>query len=189
MAVGTTTLLLAGGGMSAAASAIGGEVQAKSIQRQAEHNATIYEQQAEMVKQKKKISEYKFNRQFGQMVGSTVAATAGKGLTLSGSPMAILIDNESQMLFDKAIQDYNFDIERNYALSAAENTRQQGAMDARAKRFEGYSNAFSQILSTGANIGMMNLGSGGAGYGKSGLTRQQRINQMNVFKAGRYGAV
>lgn len=158
MAVGTTAaLLIAGGAFSAATQIAGAGAQSKGIQRQAEYNAQIYEQQAEMIQQKKKISEYQFNRNAAAIRGSIVAKTAGKGFNLGGSPLAILIDNESQMQFDKAIGDYNLDIERNFALSGATNTRQTGAMQSRLARFSGYTNAFSTVLNTGAAYGMMNM--------------------------------
>lgn len=158
MAVATTTaLLMAGGALSAGASIMGANSQAKSIQKQAEYNAQVYGQQAAMVMEKKKIQDYQFNRQAAQIRGSIVSKTAGKGFRLSGSPLAILIDNETQMQFDKAIGDYNLDIERNFALSGAANTLEQGATSARNTRFAGYTNAFSTILNTGTNIGMMNM--------------------------------
>ena len=161
MAVGTTTaLLLAGGAASAGASVMGANKQAKAIQKQAEYNAEVYGQQAEMISQKKKIQEVQFNREAGRIRGSIVARTAGKGFFMGGSPLAILADTESQMQFDKAISDYNLDVERNYVLSGATNTREQGAINSRLTRTQGYTNDFSTILNTGAQIGMMNLYSG-----------------------------
>lgn len=155
--VGTATaLLIAGGAASAGMSVAGGQTQSKNIKKQAEANAQIYEQQAGMVLEKKKISDYQFSRDAGRIRGSIVASAAGKGLFLSGSPAAILADNESQMQFDKAIEDYNLNVERNYALSGAQNTRAQGAMNARAARSAGYMQAFSTLLNTGAQAAMMN---------------------------------
>lgn len=156
MGVGFTTgMLAAGGGFSAASSMIGGEMQASAIEKQAKYNATVYGQQAEMIKTQKKIQDVQFNRQAGAMRGSMVAQTAGKGLALSGSPLAVMIDNETQMQFDKAIADYNLDIERNYALSAAENERVRGANDAKAARFGGYANGFMNALNAGAQVGLL----------------------------------
>ena len=155
MAIGTASLLMAGGGFSAASSMIGGEMQASAIEKQAKYNSTVYGQQAEMIKAQKNIQDVQFNRQAASARGSIIAQTAGKGLALSGSPLAILIDNETNMQFDKAIADYNLDIERNYALSAAENTRVQGANDAKAARFGGYSNGFLNALNAGAQVGIL----------------------------------
>lgn len=161
MALGTASaLLLAGGTMSSGASIFGANQQAKSIKQQSEYNATIYDQQAEMIKQQKKIGDRQFLREAAQVRGAIVARTAGKGFQLSGSPLAILADTESEMLFDKAIADYNLQINQNYAQSAATNTRQQGAINARLTRFQGYTNAFSTLLNTGASLGTMNYRAG-----------------------------
>lgn len=168
MALGTASaLLLAGGAFSATTQLMGAGQQAKSIQRQANYNAEIYEQQAGMITEKKRIQDYQFLRDSNRARGSIVAATAGKGLKMGGSPLAILIDNETQMQFDKAIADYNLDVERNYAKSGAINTRQQGAIDARNTRMAGYTNAFSTILNTGAQVGLMNMKSPMAPKGRT----------------------
>ena len=160
MAIGTTAaLLLAGGTFSATSSVMGGNTQAKAIQKQSEYNAQVYEQQGQMILEQKKIQDYQFNRQAARARGSIVASTAGKGLLLSGSPLAILADNESQMQFDKAISDYNLDVERNYAISAAKNTRQQRIYNSRAARYSGYTNAFSTLLNTGTNVALLNMSS------------------------------
>ena len=146
------------GGVSAGMSVMGGNAQAKGIQKQAEYNAQIYEQQGQMILEKKKIQDYQFNRQAAKLRGSIISKTAGKGFLIGGSPAAILADNESQMQFDKAIEDYNLDVERNYALSGATNTRQQGVQQSKLARMQGYTNAFTTILNTGLNVAMMNMG-------------------------------
>jgi hypothetical protein len=155
--MGLTAAIVGGGAASATMSVMGGNAQAKGIKQKAEYDAQVYEQQAAMVLEKKKIQDYQFNRQAAQVRGSIISKTAGKGLLLSGSPAAILADNESQMQFDKAIQDYNLDVERNYALSGATNTRQQGAYNANLAKATGYTNAFSTMLNTASTYGMMNL--------------------------------
>ena len=159
MALGTTAALLMAGGAFTAATQIGaGQAQSKGIQRQAEYNAQVYEQQAEMIKEKKKIQDYQYNREAARMRGTLISRTAGKGLLMGGSPLAILIDNETNMQFDKAIADYNLDIERNYAMSGATYQRQTGVAQSRLARTQGYTNAFSTMLNTGLTLGMMNLG-------------------------------
>jgi len=158
MALGTASaLLLAGGGFTAASQFAGANIQAKSIEKQAEYNAKIYDQQGEIIKEKKRIQEYQYNREAARVRGAIIARTASKGLMLSGSPLAILIDNETNMLFDKAIADYNLNIETNYARSGATYMRETGANQSRLSRFSGFSNAFSTALSTGASIGIMNM--------------------------------
>lgn len=167
MAIGTTSaLLIAGGAFSAATQVVGANTQAKSIQKQAEYNAQVYEQQAAMIQEKKRIQNIQFLRDSARVRGAIVSKTAGKGLMLSGSPLAILADTESQMQFDKAIADYNLDIEKNYATSGADYMRTSGAINSRLARFSGYSNAFSTILNTGAQIGMLNMNFGSSRTGR-----------------------
>ena len=159
MAVGTATaLMVAGGAFSAVSQYAAGQQQAKSIQRQAEFNAQIYEQQGQMIEQKRRVQEYQFNRNAANARGSIISQTAGKGFRISGSPLAVLIDNESQLKFDKAIEDYNLDVEANLARSGAAATRQQGEQQSRLARFRGRAGAFSTILNTGVTFGMLNMG-------------------------------
>lgn len=158
MAVGTASaLLLAGGAFAGGSSVMAGQAQSKAIKNQGEYNAKVYEQQAEVIKEQKKISDFQFNRQAASIRGSIVAKTAGKGLLLSGSPLAILADTESQLLFDKAIGDYNSKIQENLATSGAGYYRASAAADARLARYSGYSNAFSTLLSTGTSIAALNM--------------------------------
>ena len=147
MAVGTGTVV--GLGILAAGSQIlAGQKQAKSIERVGEFNAQVYEQQAGMILEQKRLQDYQYNRFAARTRGSLIARTAGKGLNLSGSPLAILIDNESQMLLDKAVGDYNLDVQSNYAKSGALASRYAGREQGRLARFTGYSNAFSTALNT-----------------------------------------
>jgi type II secretory pathway pseudopilin PulG len=153
----TTALLIGGAALSATSSIMGANQQAKSIKQQTEFNAKVYEQQAEMVSEKKRISDYQFLRQSANARGTITSRTAGKGLLMGGSPLAILADTESNMQFDKAIADYNLDVEKNYALSGASYQRQTGAAQSRLAKYTGYSNAFSTLLSTGTQLGIMNM--------------------------------
>lgn len=153
MAIGSSSIMLAGQAFQAGTSILGGMTQARSIQSQAGYNASVYEQQAEMVKAQKKITNYQFNRLAGKTMGDIVAKTAGKGLQLSGSPMAVLADVETQIGIDRAIANYNLDIERNYALSGAAYYRQQGETNAGLARMGGFTNAFSTMLSAGSGFG------------------------------------
>lgn len=154
MAVGTAALItgavVAGGIGTSLIQASAGRKEAKGIERQAAFNAQVYEQQASMIEEKKKIQDYQYLREATRRRGAISARTAGKGLLLSGSPLAVMIDSESQLLFDKAIEDYNLDVEKNFALSGATATRFSGQEQSRLAKTRGYSNAFSTVLNTGA---------------------------------------
>lgn len=168
MAVATSTALatavVASGAFSAMSSAKGGRQQAKSFADQAEYNAQIYDMQGAMIQEKKKIQDYQNSRQIGRMRSSIISKTAGKGFTFSGTPLAVMADNESQMLFDQAISDYNLSVERNYASSAASNLRYGGASQARLAKTQGLTNAFSTVLNTATNFALLK----GIGMPKAG---------------------
>lgn len=158
MSVGiASAIMLAGGAYSAASQYSAGKQQAQNIQRQSEYNAQIYEQQAGMIMEQKKLKEYQYNREAARFRGSVIARTAGKGLNLSGSPLAILIDNETQMKYDQAIDQYNLDVSKNYALSGAEYTRQTGVQESRLARARGTAGAFSTILNSATNYAILNM--------------------------------
>jgi len=134
---------------SAVSQGMAGNKQAKVVKQQADYNAGIYEQQAEMVLEQKKLQEYQNNRTRARARGATIAHTAGAGFQFSGSPLAIAIDNETQMELDSAVQDYNLDVQRNRYLSEANMTRWTGKQQASAATAQGYSNAFTTLLNTG----------------------------------------
>jgi len=166
MAVATSTMAMiavAGLGVgSAITQGMAGHQQAKSIKKQGEYNALVYEQQASMIKEQKKIEEYQFNRAGAKMRGKIAAKAGGAGLLLSGSPLALLVDSETQLQFDKAVGQYNLDVQRNYSLSGADYYRKNAKEQARLAKTQGYSNAFSTLLNTGASLGMMNMSANAA---------------------------
>lgn len=176
--MGVETALLAGtvglGAFQAVGQAKAGQQQAKAVQRQGEYNAQVYEQQAQMVLEQKKISEQQFLRNRKRAAGSIVAGAAGKGLRFSGSPLAIAADVETQLGFDKAIEDYNLDVERNRALSGASYSRETGRQQSALARATGYSNAFSSVLKTALMAGAM-------GYGGSSPSLNPKLRSYYMY--------
>ena len=160
--MGLETALIAGtiglGAMTALTQAQAGRQQAKAITQQGDYNAQVYEQQAAAISAKQKIQNYQMNRQRARTMSTYVAKTAGKGLTMSGSPLAVMADAESQMLFDQAINNYNLNMEKHFAMTSAAATRQQGAFDASATRTQGNMGAFSTLLNGVSQIGLMRMG-------------------------------
>jgi hypothetical protein len=122
-----------------------------SQMRHAQYNASLYQKQAEMVDVQKKIESQQYDRMKRRMAGTITARTAKAGTTLSGSPMAVLLDNLTQIEYDQAIGQYNLNINKFQAQSAASMTKSQG----RAALFGGFTNAFSTIMTgrmmTGTN--------------------------------------
>jgi hypothetical protein len=93
------------------------------------------------------------------MAGTVSARTAKAGLDLSGSPMAVMIDNLTQMELDKSIGNYNLEVQKRYALSTADAYKRQG----KAAMTSAMSNAFSTVLKGGFDYGMKSGMFGGTG--------------------------
>ena len=153
MAVATSTAILGTLAVAGAASSIiGGNASAKSAKRMGEFDAQVYEQQASMIQEQRKLQQYQFNRGAARMRGKAISRTAGAGFMLSGSPLAMLIDNESQMLLDQAVGDYNSRVQENFAMSGAIRSRFGASEQAKLAKFTGYTNAFSTALNTGQYV-------------------------------------
>lgn len=154
--MGVETALIVGmGAMTAATQIQAGRKQAQAVQKQGEFNAQVYEQQGQMVLQQQKIKNDQYLRQKRKMEGTMIAGTAGKGFDLSGSPLAVMIDNETQLGFDNSISNYNSEVQKNYATSGANYYRETGKQQSSLAQTQGYSNAFSTILNTGFMAGRL----------------------------------
>uniref|UniRef100_A0A6M3K7L0 Internal virion protein n=1 Tax=viral metagenome TaxID=1070528 RepID=A0A6M3K7L0_9ZZZZ len=135
-----------------------------SQNREAKYNAGLMEQQAGLLEQKKGLVDiqagqeaYQYGRAKTKMMGTLTSRVAKSGLMLSGSPLAVMMDNLTQMQLDESIGQYNFqlekyniDVEKSRALSTAEAYRRQG----KTALYQGYSGAFTSALQTGVNYGI-----------------------------------
>lgn len=154
MAMAATTAALIGlGAATATTQVMSSRQQSKALERQGDYNAQVYEQQAEMIKQQQKIQDYQYTREAARLRGAQKARTAGAGLLLSGSPLAMMVDSDTQLRLDKAIGDYNMNIQQNYAKSGANYYRTSASEQAKLARTQGYGNAFATMLQTGAYAG------------------------------------
>jgi len=145
-----TSAILGLGVLQASAQIASGITRSAEIKSQAEYNATVYEEQAEMVEAQKGLEAYQYDRAIRRARGVGVARTAKAGLLLSGSPLAVMIDTETQMLLDKAIGQYNLDIQKRYAVSGATEYRRRGEVESKVALTAGYTNAFTSLLQTAA---------------------------------------
>lgn len=165
--MGLETALAVGVVASSTVSAISsyksGKAGAASARRVGEFNARIYEQQASVIQKKKVIEANQYNRKAAQLRGQGVAHAASSGFQLSGSPLAMLIDNETNIQYDKAIGQYNLDVERNFLRSQAFNARFSGAEQAKLSMATGKANMYSSIMK-GA-VSLASIYAGGAGGG------------------------
>lgn len=132
-----------------------GKAESKAIRQQTDYNSQIYLQQAEMIQQQKKLQAYQDDRSRARLRGSIIARSAGGGFKFGGSPAALLVDAESQMLMDKRIGQYNYDVQKSYAESQAESLKFSGYSQAYLAKRRGYTNAFSTALNTVGILGRL----------------------------------
>lgn len=153
------------GGVGAIGSINQGKAEAESLRRQGDYNAQVYEQQAEMINQQKKLQEYKDNRAAARLRGAVMAKTGKSGFEMGGSPLAVMIDNETQMELDKQIGQYNYGVQQSYLRTQAGFTRYQYGENARLAKASGYSNAFTTIMGTIGSMATIGFGAAALGGG------------------------
>ena len=142
-----TSALVGLGALQVGSSVVSGIAQNK----EAKYNASLMEQQAANIENQKGLTAYQANRQIGQVMGTSRVRTAGAGLEMSGSPMAIMLDTYTQMEMDKRISLNNLETQKQQSLSQASAYKRQG----KTALYKGYTGAFTSALSTGLNYGLM----------------------------------
>ena len=141
-----TAAIAALGIMQAGQSIAGGIAQST----EAKYNAKIKEQQAQMIGAAQNVEAMQYNRQIGRAASTSIQRTAKSGLAMSGSPMAKLLDTQTQMEMDKAIGQYNLEVQKRFALSEAEQYKKQSKL----YMTQGITQGFTQLLTTGLDYGM-----------------------------------
>ena len=140
-----------------------GQAAGKAANRDAQYNASIKSQQAGMIADQQSLLAAQDARKLRFAMGKHTATTAGKGLEMTGSPMAIAIDTATQMNMDASIGQYNLEIDKRMALMEAESLKRGGRMAERRMTREGavkgLTTMFSAVASSsifapkGASIG------------------------------------
>ena len=155
---------------------------AEAVLSESNYNAGIYEQQAGMIEQQKNLKIAQDKRQIRFVQGETVAMTAHKGIELSGSPLAILVDSSTQMNMDMAINAYNYDMDKYAALSQADSIRRKGATTAGAYRRSGDTARMGGIV--GGLTTMFSSGTSAA----SSFKQTTPTKKINTTGKGGYGS-
>lgn len=119
---------------------------ARAIQAEADYNAGVFKEQAKMIEHAKNLKTAQDNRMIRFAAGKHIAMTAGKGLEMSGSPIAVLEDTMTQMEMDKAIMQYNYDMQKYGVESQAEATRARGYTLASQYRSRGDTAMFAGLI-------------------------------------------
>lgn len=163
--------------VSAGMSIAGGYAKAREAERSSEYNAKVYEQQAKMIEAQKKLEAGQYSRKIGRARGKAIARTAKAGLMLSGSPMAVIVDTETQMLLDMSVGQYNLEAKKRYATSGAAEYGRQGRSSARLNIFSGFTSAFTTLLSAGVSYSARSM--------TPKLNPPGRWNQIGSYKGYR----
>jgi len=102
------------------------EYNAQAVTKEAKYNAGVYAEQAIMIENQKNLQASQDNRAIRFATGKHIAMTTSKGIELSGSAMAILSDTITQLEMDKAIGQYNLEVQKYGVLSQADSTLRKG---------------------------------------------------------------
>lgn len=116
--------------------------QGKAAQAEANYNATLVEGKAGLIDVQKDIEYGQYQRLKGRTASTSMANIAASGIAPTGSAMAAILSNETQINLDQAIGQFNLEQEKRYTLSEAEQIRRQGKQSASTAKL----NAFSTIL-------------------------------------------
>lgn len=117
---------------------------------EAKYNASLLENKAMLMDVQSNIEQGRYTRAKGQALSSSMASVAGMGVMPSGSPMAVVLANQTQMGIDQIIAKFNADEEKRYTLAEADSLRRAG----KRARTAGYMDAFSTMLQAGSNYAL-----------------------------------
>lgn len=142
---------------------------------EAKANASILEAQAGFIDVKKGIEFRQYERMKAKAMGTSMANIAASGLMPSGSPMAVVLDTQTQINIDQAIGQFNLEQEKQYKLSEAESYRRKGKL----ARTAGYMGAFSSLLQ-GASSYMQYKGTFDSNMGGGGMSQYGNFYGSNT---------
>ncbi len=170
--------------MTASSQVASGVSKSEEIKEQAEYNASIFEQQARMIEGQKGLESTQYDRAIRRTRSTAIARTAKSGLLLSGSPIASIIDAESQMRLDQSIGQYNLEVKKRYAISGAIETRRRGKIGSQTAIQAGYTNAFATLLKTGVSA---YAGGTFSGAGKTATVNVMgKVQKVNIAPSNYY---
>lgn len=129
------------GGIAGAASSM---QQGAAAKKEANYNANLIEQKAQLIGVQAGIENRQYERLKRKYAGKSIAMTAKSGLEFSGSPMAVFIDTQTQIEMDQAIGQFNYAQSKRFTMEEAAATRRFGKYQQNAYNAQ----AFTQLLST-----------------------------------------
>lgn len=92
----------------------------------AEHNASMYEQQAANISKQQQINSQQYRIQKSNLSGDAAAKAGASGVRISGSVAKSISNSLTQLGIDENYNNFNLETQRNTALSNASFERYQG---------------------------------------------------------------
>ena len=172
----TTALLAAGTAMKV----IGGIKAGNDAYASAQYNNAVYQQQAEAIDVKKKISNQNWDRLIRKLGGKMTSAVASSGYDYSGSFISYISDQITEAQLDKQIENYNLELSKSQSLSAGEEALRTGA----AKRTAALFTAGGTILTEGNTL-YQNLKKPAATPGSDAPTVTAQWKETDAYNASR----
>lgn len=142
-----------------AVQAVGQIGQGYAQKAEANANAELFRGKANLIDQQSQIESGQYDRKKSQVLSTSMANLGKAGIMPQGSPMAVMIDTQTQIQIDQAISKFNYAQEKQYANAQADQLKRQG----RQAVYTGYSNAFSTALQGTSNYMMYKGGTGKKG--------------------------
>lgn len=153
-----------GAGISAYGSIREGQDQAQASR----YNADVARQQATMIEQSGALEAEDKRRQALRLTKRQTALYAASGVTLSGSPLAVMIDSAAEGELDARISEYNTKVGASQARSQAGYDEMQAGMYERGGLYK----AGTTLLTAGTNIATNYFGYGYKAPSRYGAIRQ-----------------
>lgn len=150
---------IGGGGMSASSfgavsafgsilSAIGGIYSGYLSKQVAEHNAKVAEAQAELVQANIGVRNYISKKKIKELTGTQRAAYSKAGVKLTGSPIDVMVDSQSNMELETSLANINDQMTASGYQSEAMLYKAKGL----ASVATGWANASRSLLSTAGDL-------------------------------------
>jgi hypothetical protein len=140
LSVTTAVMSLVGTGTQAYGQYTAGQ----DYQAASNYNAALQQQRAQAIDVRKGLTDEQFARIYSRLEGESVSAVAGSGYDYSGSFLEVVNDTLTQVELDRQIAIYNLELEKNQALSHAEELRYQGDVMARSGKVDALSTLLTQ---------------------------------------------
>ncbi len=110
-------------------------------------NAEILKGKAAMIDIQKGFEKRKYQRAMGQALSTSTAIVGGMGVKMSGSPLAAILDMQTEMELDMNISQFNLEQQKRYTLQEAKSQIRLGKQAVRS----GWTQGLMQTLQGGVS--------------------------------------